>query len=329
MKKQLKNWFGRFETIKGGAGGVVNLSDYINDNNHKNHQKQGHEIISYDKDRDLILRNHLSIQQKMDNLKMIRGSAGRKSSFGKSLVVSFPQDIKLSNEQYLLIRDRYIYELINFISKENDLNYTDNQTKKYSTMFIQSTLHKQAQSNDHLNFLLPNVFVDYNKNNQLKRIDLGKMKYSHFAKNLVNKIMLDEFGINYLTYQVKSQRNSRNRKNKIHHTQDKLNEQLNQSIKDIEKLQVLFQELDFLKDTSEKLSKNINIYINRMKTATEEQNQEKFEKNQLLAEKSYTKLKSLVEEENLSKLSKFEELKKSIENKKSLSTNYPAPSRRR
>ena len=329
MKKQLKNWFIRFETIKNGAGGVVNLSDYINDNQHNNHLKNGHEIISLDKNRELILRNHLSIQQRMDNLKMIRGVAGRKSSFGKSLVISFPQDIKLSNEQYREINDIYLSKLIEFISKENDLKYPKEQIKKYTNTLIQSTLHKQAQSNDHINILLPNVFIKYNENNQLKRVDLGKKKYSHFAKNLINKIMLDNFGIDYLKYQVKTQRTHKNRKNKIHHTQEQATEALNQSTKDLEKLQDIFQEMEFLKSVSEKLSKNINIYIGRMKTATEEANQEKFDKNLLLANKSYTKLKSLVEEENLSKLSKFEELKKSLENKKSKSTNYPSPARRR
>lgn len=67
--KKLKNWFVRFETIKNGAGGVVNMSDYINSNTHPNHLKEGHEIVSFDIDRELVLRNHLSIQQRADNLK--------------------------------------------------------------------------------------------------------------------------------------------------------------------------------------------------------------------------------------------------------------------
>lgn len=327
--KKLKNWFVRFQTIKNGAGGVVNLSDYINNNQHSNHNKDGHEIITLNKNRELILRNHLTIQQRADNLKMIRGSAGRKSSFGKSLVLSLPKDIKLTNEDWKLINDKYIYELVNFISKENSLNYTNEQIKKYSTNFIQSALHKQKNDNDHIHLLVPNVFVDYNKNNQLKRIDLGKMKYSHFSKNLMNKIILENFNINNLDYQIKETRKNSNRKNRIHHTQDKLNQQLNQSTNDLKKLQDLFQELDFLKSVSEKLSKNINLYIGRMRTATEELNQEKFNKNLDYANKSYNKLKNLVEEENQAKLSKFEELKKSIESKKSNSTNYPSPTRSR
>ena len=329
MKRKLKNWFVRFETIKNGSVGVVNLSDYINNNQHANHKKQGHEIISYDKDRNLILRNHLSIQQRADNLKLIRGTAGRKSSFGKSLVLSLPKEIELSNEDWKIINDRYIYELVNFISKENNLNYSNEQIKKYSNSFIQSTLHKQQDNNDHIHFLVPNVFIDYNKNSNLKRVDLGKLKYSHFSKNIINKIMLDNFNIDYLKHIIEDTRKNRSRKNRIHHTQDKLNQQLNQSTKDIEKLQNLFQELDSITSVSKKLSKNINIYINRMKTATEELNQEKFDKNLAYANKSYNKLKSMVEEDNLSKLSKFEELKKSIESKKSKSTNYPSPARSR
>jgi len=186
--KKLKNWFVRFETIKGGAGGFINLADYIHNDMHHNHDKMGHTIISYnEKHIDTVMRNYLSIQQRLDNEKLLNGVAGRKASYGKSLVLSFPPDISLTDTQYKEINDIYIKSIVKFISKENGLNYTDKQVDKFAGMFILSSLHKQKNSNDHLNFIIPNVFRDYNNNNQLKRIDLGKKKYSYFLKKLINK----------------------------------------------------------------------------------------------------------------------------------------------
>ena len=87
--------------------------------------------------------------------------------------------------------------------------------------------------------------------------------------------------------------------------------------------------MDFLKDISAKLEKRINIYLQRMQSALEEKNEEKFETNFSLANKSYNKLKELVNEEHMEKLAKFEALKKNIgENKQSSFTqDYPAPTR--
>ncbi len=298
--KKLKNWFVRFETIKGGAGGFINIADYIYNDNHYNHDKKGHSIISYnEKYIDTVMRNYLSLQQRFDNEKIIKGVAGRKASYGKSLVLSFPPNISLTDTQYKEINDIYIKSIVKFISEENGLNYTDKQIDRFTSMFILSSLHKQDNSNDHLNMILPNVFIDYNSNNQLKRIDLGKKKYSYFLKKLINKVMLDRFSINYLDYQIQNQRNTKKRKNIIHHTKDKLNEQLqtqkilsDQLEREIEKNEELNKQLN-------KLIKRMEIYSKRAKEELqkdkEEQDLKRLEKNQQLYEKSKNKYDMLRE----------------------------------
>ena len=292
--KKLKNWFVRFETIKGGAGGFINIADYIHNEMHHNHHKTGHTIISYnEKNIDTVMRNYLSIQQRFDNEKLLKGIAGRKASYGKSLVLSFPPDISLTDTQYKEINDIYIKSIVKFISKENELNYTDKQVDKFSRMFILSSLHKQKNSNDHLNLIIPNVFIDYNNNNQLKRIDLGKKKYSYFLKKLINKVMLDKFNINYLSYEIQNQRTSRKRKNIIHHTKEKLDQQIqtqkylsNQLTCEIEKNEELNQQLN-------KLVKRMEVYTKRVQQELEkdkeEQDLKRLEKNQQLYEKSKSK----------------------------------------
>ena len=326
--KKLKNWFVSFDTIKNGINGLINSVDYIFDDNHHNHKKDGHEIVAYEgiKNSHIILKNILKAQQQKDIEVKLARKGGRPSSMGKNLLVSFPPEIKLTDSEYKQIRDKLIYELVNFISINNDLKYTDKQIQYIQKNFILSSLHRQDKSrNDHLNFVVGNVFLDLNNNRQLKRIDLGKKMYSQFLKNITNKILLT-YGHNYLDYQIKSQRKARSRKNKLPHTIDKLNETIENSLKDIQQLQQLFKDMEFLKETSEKLQKRIDIYLNRMATAIEENDKEKFDKNKALADKSYNKLSEMVSEEHKEKLSRFEELKKSIEAKRNLQSDlYPSP----
>jgi len=73
--------------------------------------------------------------------------------------------------------------------------------------------------------------------------------------------------------------------------------------------------------------------MQRMQSAIEEKNEEKnkekFETNLSLANISYNKLKELVDGEHMEKLTKFETLKKNIQENKqtNFSSNYPAPKR--
>mgnify|MGYP000947036854 CR=1 FL=1 len=313
--KKLKNWFIGFKTIKGGAAGLINIADYIYNDKHKNHVKNGHEIVAFEAgNSEKILQNILHIQQSKENETLLKRKGGRPASFGKSLLVSFPPEIKLSDESYRLLKDKLVDKFIQFISDNNNLNYTAEQIAYTKRSFIISSVHKQKNSNDHLNIIIPNVFLDLNKNKSLKRVDLGKKMYSHFLKTITNSLLLN-MGHNYLDYQIKRQRNNKNHKNKLSYT--------------IEQLQEVFKEMDFLKEISAKLEKRINIYLQRMHSAIEEKNEEKFETNLSLANISYNKLKEQLDEQHMEKLEKFEALKKSItENKQTnFSANYPAPKR--
>jgi hypothetical protein len=313
--KKLKNWFIGFKTIKGGAAGLINIADYIYNDKHKNHIKQGHEIVAFEPDRsEKILQNILHIQQSKENETLLKRKGGRPASFGKSLLVSFPPEIKLSDEAYRTLKDKLVDKFIKFISDNNNLNYTPEQIAYTKRSFIISSVHKQKNSNDHLNIIIPNVFLDLNKNKSLKRVDLGKKMYSHFLKTITNSLLLN-MGHNYLDYQIKRQRNNKNHKNKLSYT--------------IEQLQEVFKEMDFLKDVSSKLEKRITIYMQRMQSAIDEKNEEKFETNLSLANISYNKLKEQLDEQHMEKLAKFEVLKKSIQENKptNFTPNYPAPKR--
>ena len=313
--KKLKNWFIGFKTIKGGAAGLINIADYIYNDKHKNHLKNGHEIVAFEPDRsEKILQNILHIQQSKENQTLIKRKGGRPASFGKSLLVSFPSEIKLSDEAYKMFKDKIVDRLIKFISDNNNLNYTTEQVAYVKRSFVLSSVHKQKNNNDHLNIIIPNVYIDLNNSKALKRVDLGKKMYSHFLKTMTNSLLLN-MGHSYLDYQIKLQRNNKNHKNKLSYT--------------IEQLQEVFKEMDFLQDVSSKLEKRITIYMQRMQSAIEEKNEEKFETNLSLANKSYNKLKELVNEQHMEKLEKFEALKKNIiENKPTnFSSNYPSPKR--
>ncbi|OHE05419.1 hypothetical protein [Sulfurimonas sp. RIFOXYB12_FULL_35_9] len=313
--KKLKNWFIGFKTIRGGAAGLINIADYIYNDKHKNHLKNGHEIVAFESgNSEKILQNILHIQQSKENETLLKRKGGRPASYGKSLLVSFPPEIKLSDEAYRLLKDKLVDKFIKFISDNNNLNYTPEQIAYTKRSFVISSVHKQKNSNDHLNIIIPNVFLDLNKNKSLKRVDLGKKMYSHFLKTITNSLLLN-MGHNYLDYQIKRQRNNKNHKNKLSYT--------------IEQLQEVFKEMDFLKDVSSKLEKRITIYMQRMQSAIDEKNEKKFETNLSLANISYNKLKELVDEQHMEKLAKFETLKKNIQENKqtNFSANYPAPKR--
>ena len=70
-----------------------------------------------------------------------------------------------------------------------------------------------------------------------------------------------------------------------------------------------------------KLQKRVDIYLNRMDTAIEEQNQEKFEKNKELIERNIEKIKEELQKDYLKQeikpdlLSIFDKIKIELENK--------------
>jgi hypothetical protein len=150
--------------------GVLNLYNYIYDikNNHPNHKhkQQDHKVIGFEEKHNLIIRNFLTLQQKMDLLHSLKGgrkSSGRKSSYGSSILLSFPKELNLKIEDHKKIRDLILTRLIQFLSEEYSLNYKKQDRDKYITNYILSSLH--LDNSNHINIMIPNVLIDFQSNN--------------------------------------------------------------------------------------------------------------------------------------------------------------------
>lgn len=300
----------------------LNLYEYIYDlkNNHPNHNlKDQHKVLGFEKRHSQISKNFLTLQMNMDlqrSLLQGKKSSGRKSSYGRSILLSLPNDIKLKEDDYKRIRDLILIKLINFLSGEYGLNYSKEQRDRFITNYILSTVHIQ-NNNDHLNILVPNVMIDFNNNNKLIRVDLGKRKVSYFIKKSLNFIMLNYFNQNYLDYKIKSHKETK-----------KQNSQYTYKLKEVEQkkedLQSQIKNMKYLfENTNEdilKIQKRVDIYLNRMETSIQEKNETKFEKNKDLVLKNIEKLKSemskdISKNETKPDLSIFEKIKTELNNK--------------
>lgn len=244
-----------------------------------------------------------------------RKASGRKSSFGRSILLSLPNEVKLKKEDYRKIRDLILIRLVNFISKEYNLNYTKQQRDRYITNYILSTAHLQ-NSNNHINILVPNVFIDYNNKNQLVRVDLGKRKVSYFIKQSFNYIMHQYFNKSILDYKIKAHKETKKTNSQYSYKLKQVEEQKEDLKLQISNMKSLFT---FTNENLTKLQKRVDIYINRMDTAIEEKNQEKFEKNKELVQKNMEKLKQELQkdisENQKPNLDKFEKIKSELAQK--------------
>ena len=100
MGKRLENWFIRFVTIKNGVKGLINIANYVFDDSHINHQKNEHQIVAFEKHPRTVLKNMLFIQKKKELETVLKRKGGRPATYGKSLLISFPSEIKLSDQDY-------------------------------------------------------------------------------------------------------------------------------------------------------------------------------------------------------------------------------------
>lgn len=323
--RKLKNWTVIMKSIneknKDNLKSFLNLYNYIYDikNQHPNHSmKDYHKVLEFEKNHSQISKNFASLQMKMDIQRTFqkgRKASGRKSSFGKSILLSLPNEVKLNEEDYKKIRDLILIRLVNFISKEYNLNYTKQQRDRYITNYILSTAHLQ-NSNNHINILVPNVFIDYNNKNQLVRVDLGKRKVSYFIKQSFNYIMHQYFNKSILDYKIKSNKETKKTNSQYSYKLKQVEEQKKDLKLQISNMKSLFT---FTNENLTKLQKRVDIYLNRMDTAIEEKNQEKFEKNKELVQKNMEKIKSELQKNiNVNQkpnLDKFEKIKSELAQK--------------
>jgi hypothetical protein len=293
----------------------LNLYEYIYDlkNQHPNHNlKEFHKVVGFEDRHPQISKNFLNLQMKIDiekNFLIGKKASGRKSSYGKSILLSLPSSIQLEEKDYKRIRDLILIKLVNFISSEYKLNYDKSQRDRFINNYILSTAHLQ-NSNNHINILVPNVFIDYNNENKLIRVDLGKRRFSYFVKQSFNYIMLNYFNKDYLDYEIQAHKISK----KTNLYSYKLKQDL---INQISNMKNLF---NLTNENLTKLQKRVDIYLNRMDTAIQEQNKEKFEKNKELIERNLEKIKEELQKDysktpSKPDLSMFDKIKIELKNK--------------
>lgn len=302
----------------------LNLYEYIYDlkNQHPNHNlKEFHKVVGFEDRHPQIFKNFLNLQMKIDIEKnfLISGkkASGRKSSYGKSILLSLPSSIQLEGKDYKKIRDLILIRLVNFISSEYKLNYDKSQRDRFINNYILSTAHLQ-NSNNHINILVPNVFIDYNNENKLIRVDLGKRKVSYFIKKSFNYIMLNYFNKNYLDYEIKSHKETKKLNSQYNYKLKQVEEQKEDLTHQISNMKNLF---NLTNENFTKLQKRVDIYLNRMDTAIQEQNKEKFEKNKELIERNLEKIKEELQKDYSKQeikpdlLSIFDKIKIELKNK--------------
>ena len=322
--RKLKNWYVEMKSIKGknnnNINGVLNLYNYIYDtqNSHPNHQKKDHKVIGFEQKHNTIVKNFLSLQQRMDNIHSLKSGkkrCGRKSSYGSSILLSFPKELNLKVEDYKKIRDLILIKLIEFLSKEYSLDYTKQDRDKYITNYILSSLH--LDNSPHINIMVPNVMIDYKNQNNLTRVNLGKKKVSYFLKNSLNGILLNRFSKNHLDYQIKSHKETKKTNTMYSHKLKEVESKKEDLKSQIENLSNLFTDTN---ETIQKIQKRVSVYSNRMETSIKEQDNDKFEKNKKLILQNIEKMKKEFENKTQKKetsfdMNEFEKLKSNFENK--------------
>ena len=332
--RRLKNWTVIMKSIsqknKDNVKSFLNLYEYIYDlkNQHPNHNlKEFHKVVGFEDRHPQISKNFLNLQMKIDiekNFLIGKKASGRKSSYGKSILLSLPSSIQLEEKDYKRIRDLILIRLVNFISAEYKLNYDKSQRDRFINNYILSTAHLQ-NSNNHINILVPNVFINYNNENKLIRVDLGKRRFSYFVKQSFNYIMLQYFNNNYLDYEIQAHKISKKKNSQFNYKLIQLEEQKKDLTHQISNMKNLF---NLTNENLTKLQKRVDIYLNRMDTAIEEQNKDKFEKNKELVQSNIERIKNELIQKDYSKqeikpdlLSIFDKIKIELENKSYTNTN--------
>ena len=350
MTKKPKNFFTKFLSLKK-INDLIRMTDYITDRNdeHINHSSDNHKTIVFNnqKEIDTKLKNIISISNYHSTKIKLNRKGGRPSSPATSIVISIPEqfgDNFISLLNLKLLHRLLITDIIEKLNEIYKLNWTQSEQKKFIDMYVISSIHFK-KNNPHINIILPSIVETFktkdNKQVRTKskvvKLRLGLKQFSYQTKLLVDKNM-SKIGYSLSSYIIKKVR--KNKKSnpiaslkqdiKIEKSQQEkitqtLQNELNSLQDDLLQIKELFDSMEFLKESSEKLQKRISIYLKRMDTSFYEKNIQKFEKNEKLVNKSYNKLVELVD--NKEKLKKFEDLKQKIELKKQLLNSlHPAPS---
>ncbi len=312
MNKRLKNWITIFKSLKNGKKGLLTYLNYLHNDNHSNHLKNGHKIINiHNNSWQNVFSNIVSKIQKRETEKILRGKGGRTASkYGQSITLNIPHILEDKNLKD--IADKIVFEFYKQIHSKEKLFYKKGEWSKFKNDLLYYNVHQQPSgSKTQFNFILSEHIGD-------KKLDLSQKKYSYLFKTISSEI-LKEYGYDINNYTIQKT-HKQNNNTKIY-KQNKLDNLLDNVEKQKQTLKQQIEQINTnTNETIKKLEKRVSTYLLRMDTAIEEQNQDKFDKNKLLVDKNIEKLKqSLITTTKTDtvlaspNISQFEKIKKELE----------------
>ena len=190
----MKNWTVKFKTIKNKQQGLFNYMSYLTNDNHKNHNKEGHNIINVlENDYKHYFINLSNLIEEEQKTKIMNGVGGRPNSkYGQSITLNLT--FHLQEDDYKKIGDKILLKFIKSLNKTEGLKINTDMFNQMKKDLLYYNIHTQnTGSKTQFNFVLPETF-----NN--KKLDLSKKKYSYLFKIISNEV-LREFGHDIDSYE--------------------------------------------------------------------------------------------------------------------------------
>ncbi len=278
----LKNWTVTFKSLKHKEKGYLTYVKYLNDEKHRNHIGDGHEIVDFGIDYKKVLASNLRILNEANLEKIVENKGGRpSSSLGVSVVINFPYKIeekeKLKQYTNELIKNYYIT-----ICKMNNLQYNKQSYLKYKSLVYANVHLKDTGSKTQINLTLPhyipNKHIVKPANDGLftsveekyiiknKKINITEKKYSYLLKNLNNNLALKFLNLDLNKYDVeKANRPKKRQKIGVYKVSKEIEEKQ-------EELKSLDEQIDYKKREKEILNediKELEVEENKLREAYE------------------------------------------------------------
>jgi len=229
----LKEWYVQLERVKGTN---VEYMNYLLDGRRHNGQTitPNGDVIQKLKD----LEN--TREEWHSNMK--RGGHIPKASY--SLLVSFPFD--LNSEQWNDYNRDILYDFFELVLKEQVPNYDEELIES----LIDRTIMVTHKSN-HTHFMLPKIL-----NEEKVVLDFSKKKFNYGLKKIVNQKLEEKFNISKVDYEIIESKKKQDLSSiNIERMENRINTD-NQTIIKGEALEEVFEYIENLKKTSERLKAN-------------------------------------------------------------------------
>ena len=249
----IKNYTVIGKPVKFKEAGTVNMFNYLNNKEHKNHKGKTDKIYDIFKNDNFIDNACKAVRNR--NLEMIKARKGGRqlTSFSHSFMFSPPRGIKPSKKEWETIAKKVLGDLVDY------MDFNPKELKKF--LFV--NIHEQE--NAHLNMLFGKVIGK-------KSIDWGNKRVSNLLKVSFTTHFDEVMETKFSDYKPKTQKP---RTKAIYHF-----EELN---KKLEELEVKEQKI-------KKIIKRFGTYIKRVIDAQQEKDKEKEQKNRELIKKNLKKI---------------------------------------